>query len=144
MKSITPKPATGALKVESNGVNYVPESERYGHASGLFPVWFSWNVSILGITYGIYVYSLGLSVWQAISAGIIGYLLSFFLVGFLLTPETRDSVFASVNLGGIVSMMTGAGVYAFLTYVLKIELPGIRAEEMASGDEKMQEVQPVR
>ncbi|MCS3433209.1 cytosine permease [Klebsiella sp. BIGb0407] len=92
MKNTTSKPATTALKVESNGVNAVPESERYGHASGLFPVWFSWNVSILGITYGIYVYSLGLSVWQAISAGIIGYLLSCFLVGILAVGGPRTGL----------------------------------------------------
>lgn len=89
MKDSSSKPSS-AIKVESNGVNAVPQSERYGKASGLFPIWFSWNVSILGITYGIYVYSLGLSVWQAISAGIIGYLISSFLVGILATggPKT--------------------------------------------------------
>ena len=58
------------------------------------------------------------------------------LVGFLLTQETRASVFASANLGVIVSMLTGAGIYAFLTYVLKIELPGISAEEVTQAEEK--------
>lgn len=92
MKNTEQKSTSGSLKVESNGVNAVPESERYGHASGLFPVWFSWNVSILGIAYGIYVYSLGLSVWQTISAGIIGYLISCFLVGILAVGGPRTGL----------------------------------------------------
>ncbi len=82
----------GAIKVESNGVNAVSSAERYGSAAGLFPIWFSWNVSILGLTYGIYVYSLGLSVFQAISAGIIGYLVSSFLVGILAVGGPRTGL----------------------------------------------------
>lgn len=81
-----------AMKVESNGVNAVTDAERYGRPSGLFPIWFSWNVSILGITYGIYVYSLGLSVWQAISAGILGYMISSFLVGILAVGGPRTGL----------------------------------------------------
>ncbi len=83
---------SAAIKVEANGVNAVTDAERYGTAAGLFPIWFSWNVSILGITYGIYVYSLGLSVWQAVSAGIIGYLVSSFLVGILAVGGPRTGL----------------------------------------------------
>ncbi len=92
MTNTTNNTAPGSIKVESNGVNAVPDAERYGTSSGLFPVWFSWNVSILGITYGIYVYSLGLSVWHSISAGIIGYLLSSFLVGILAVGGPRTGL----------------------------------------------------
>ncbi|MBU4682951.1 cytosine permease [Cedecea davisae] len=92
MTNSTQQPASGGMKVESNGVNAVPEAERYGKPSGLFPIWFSWNVSILGMTYGIYVYSLGLSVWQSISAGIVGYLLSCMLVGVLAVGGPRTGL----------------------------------------------------
>nr|WP_314425373.1 cytosine permease [uncultured Erwinia sp.] len=92
MTNATQQPASGGLKVEANGVNAVPQSERYGSPSGLFPVWFSWNVSILGIAYGIYVYSLGLNVWQSISAGIVGYLISCFLVGILAVGGPRTGL----------------------------------------------------
>lgn len=51
-----------ASRIETNGVNPVPDSERYGRPFDLFPVWFSWNISIFGITLGIYVFGLGLSV----------------------------------------------------------------------------------
>ncbi|MGO4429828.1 cytosine permease, partial [Streptomyces sp. MCAF7] len=69
--------------VESNGVNPVPDAERRGKPSGLFAVWFAWNISILGISYGIFVFGLGLNVWQTIVAGTIGYLASSALVGIL-------------------------------------------------------------
>ncbi|MFD0442853.1 cytosine permease [Streptomyces indonesiensis] len=55
--------------VESNGVNPVPDAERRGKPRGLFAVWFAWNISILGISYGIFVFGLGLNVWQTIVAG---------------------------------------------------------------------------
>lgn len=72
-----------ASKIETNGVNPVPDNERYGRPFDLFPVWFSWNISIFGITLGIYVFGLGLSVWQAMLAGVIGYFLSCALVASL-------------------------------------------------------------
>ena len=41
---------SSASAIEVNGVNPVPDSERYGTPAGLFPIWFSWNISIFGIT----------------------------------------------------------------------------------------------
>ena len=64
-------------QIETNGVNPVPDSERYGKPADLFPIWFSWNISIFGITCGMYVFGLGLSVAQAMAAGVIGYFLSY-------------------------------------------------------------------
>lgn len=80
------------VRLETNGVNPIPEHERYGTPFGLFPVWFSWNVSILGITYGIYVYSLGMSFLQAIVFGVIGYFLSSTLVGILAVGGPRTGL----------------------------------------------------
>ncbi len=81
-----------APKVEQNGVNPVPDNERYGRPIDLFPVWFSWNISIFGITLGIYVFGLGLSVWQAAAAGVIGYFLSCALVGILAVGSVRTGL----------------------------------------------------
>ncbi|WP_281758372.1 hypothetical protein [Succinatimonas hippei] len=51
-------------------------------------------------------------------------------VGFLLTEETKQSVFASANVGVIVSMAAGAAIYAIITFVLgKTELPDNYAEK---------------
>ena len=81
-----------ASKIEVNGINPIPDSERYGKPSGLFPIWFSWNISIFGITCGIYVLSLGLSVWQAMVAGVLGYFLSCTLVGILAVGSVRTGL----------------------------------------------------
>ena len=81
-----------ASKIEVNGINPIPDNERYGKPSGLFPIWFSWNISIFGITCGIYVLSLGLSVWQAMVAGVLGYFLSCSLVGILAVGSVRTGL----------------------------------------------------
>lgn len=78
--------------VEANGVNPVPDSERRGKPRGLFPVWFAWNISILGVSYGIFVFGLGLNVWQTIVAGTIGYLVSAALVGILAVGGPRTGL----------------------------------------------------
>ena len=84
--------SNNTTKIEVNGVNPVSKEERYGTARGLFPIWFSWNISILGITYGIYVYSIGLSPIQAILAGVLGYCISCSLVGILAVGGTRTGL----------------------------------------------------
>jgi purine-cytosine permease-like protein len=78
--------------VEQNGVNPVPDEERRGTPRSLFAIWFSWNVSILGISYGIFVFGLGLSAWQAILAGLLGYVLSSVLVGILAVGGPRTGL----------------------------------------------------
>lgn len=83
---------TTSNTIETNGVNPVPDNERYGTAAGLFPIWFSWNISIFGITLGIYVLGLGLSVWQAMLAGVIGYFFSCSLVGILAVGSVRTGL----------------------------------------------------
>jgi NCS1 family nucleobase:cation symporter-1 len=84
------RPSTPA--VEQNGVNPVPDAERRGTPRGLFGVWFSWNISILGVSYGIFVYGVGLSTWQAILAGLLGYALSSLLVGILAVGGPRTGL----------------------------------------------------
>ncbi len=81
-----------AATIEKNGINAMPDAERYGKPSGLFPVWFSWNISIFGITCGMYVFALGLSVWQAMLAGVLGYVISCALVGILAVGSVRTGL----------------------------------------------------
>lgn len=83
---------SSACQHEVNGVNPVPVQRALRHARGLFPIWFSWNISIFGITLGIYVLGLGLSVWQAMLAGVIGYFGSCALVGILAVGSVRTGL----------------------------------------------------
>ncbi|MFC4948048.1 purine-cytosine permease family protein [Pseudonocardia sp. GCM10023141] len=85
-------PAPPPSGIERNGINPVPDAERRGTPRELFAIWFSWNVSILGISYGIYVFGLGLSVWQAIVAGVLGYAVSAALVGVLAVGGPRTGL----------------------------------------------------
>jgi NCS1 family nucleobase:cation symporter-1 len=91
MSSAAQQGRTGST-IESNGVNPVPDAERRGKPRGLFAVWFAWNISILGISYGIFVFGLGLNVWQTIVAGTIGYLVSSALVGVLAVGGPRTGL----------------------------------------------------
>lgn len=84
--------ASNLPTIEANGVNPVPDSERRGAPRGLFAVWFAWNISILGISYGVYVFSLGLNVWQTIVAGTLGYAVSCALVGVLAVGGPRTGL----------------------------------------------------
>ncbi|WP_189819204.1 purine-cytosine permease family protein [Streptomyces olivaceoviridis] len=102
--------------VESNGVNPVPDAERRGRPSGLFAVWFAWNISILGISYGIFVFSLGLNVWQTIVAGTIGYLASSALVGILAVGGPRTGL-PTLTQTRFAFGMKGNRIPAFFAYL---------------------------
>ncbi|MEU9112736.1 cytosine permease [Streptomyces sp. NPDC048483] len=78
-----------ARSVERNGINPVPESERHGTPRSLFWPWAASGLSLLCIAYGIYLMGLGLSPWQAIATGVIGYVLSFVLVGLISIAGAR-------------------------------------------------------
>ncbi len=77
--------------VEANGINTITESERKGRARDLFLPWFGSNVGVFGISYGAFALFNGVSMWQAIIAGVIGIVVSFVLVGIVATAGPRAS-----------------------------------------------------
>ncbi len=83
--------AATALRVEGNGINIISEGERKGRPRELFWPWFGANVSVLGLGYGAYVFSFGISFWQAILVGLVGITVSFLLCGFIATAGKRGS-----------------------------------------------------
>jgi purine-cytosine permease-like protein len=80
-----------ALRIEENGINIIGETERKGRPRELFWPWFGANVSVLGLGYGAYVFSFGISFWQAIIVGVVGIIVSFVLCGFIATAGKRGS-----------------------------------------------------
>ncbi|MFI6765154.1 purine-cytosine permease family protein [Streptomyces sp. NPDC050355] len=80
---------TSAGLVERNGIDPVPDAERHGTPRSLFWPWAASGLSLLGIAYGIYLMGLGLSPWQAIVTGALGYVLSFLLVGLVSVAGAR-------------------------------------------------------
>ncbi|WEV41794.1 cytosine permease [Bifidobacterium sp. ESL0682] len=76
-------------RVEQRGIEPVPENQRNGAPGELFWVWFAANISILGIPLGATIIALGLNVWQAVLATIIGSFGSFALVGLVSIAGRR-------------------------------------------------------
>jgi nucleobase:cation symporter-1, NCS1 family len=69
-------------RIETHGIDAIPESDRHGSPAGLFWIWFAANVSVLGVTYGGFlVVFYRLNLWQALAAAVLGVVVSFLLVG---------------------------------------------------------------
>ena len=70
-----------AWKVESTGIDRVPDAEQTGRPIELFWIWSAANIGILGVVYGAIIVGFGLSFLQSVLAALFG-VASFVLVGF--------------------------------------------------------------
>lgn len=84
-------PAASALAIEANGLNVIAESERKGRPADLFWPWCASNISVFGVAWGAFVLGFGLSLTQALFAGVVGAVLSFLLVGLVSIAGKRGS-----------------------------------------------------
>jgi nucleobase:cation symporter-1, NCS1 family len=80
-----------SFRVESNGINVIGDAERKGHPRQLFWPWFGANVSVLGLSYGAFALGFGISLAQALIAGVIGVVFSFLVCGFVALAGKRGS-----------------------------------------------------
>lgn len=71
-----PVPVDSAVRVETHGIDYIPDSERHGRARDLFAVWAAPNVNFLAVVIGATLMLLGLTLWQALLVIVIGNLFS--------------------------------------------------------------------
>lgn len=60
------------MKIEHRSIDYIPESERHGNVRTLFSIWFSANAQITTVVTGALAIVLGLNLWSAILAILIG------------------------------------------------------------------------
>jgi NCS1 family nucleobase:cation symporter-1 len=75
-------PSDQSWRIETNGINHIPDDERHGKPSELFWVWAAANVSILSVTYGAsLVVFFHCDLIQGIVAAGVGTIVGFFLVG---------------------------------------------------------------
>ena len=79
------------LRLESNGINVIGDSERKGTPRHLFWPWFGANISVFGLSYGAFALGFGISVPQALIAGVVGVVVSFLLCGFVALAGKRGS-----------------------------------------------------
>lgn len=114
------KPGTeGRAGVELTGLETIAESERTGKPSGLFWPWFAANVSVFAIAYGAYVLQFGISFWQAAIVGVIGIVVSFFLVGIVSLAGKRGSA-PTMVLSRTMFGVHGSRIVAFLSWILTV------------------------
>jgi purine-cytosine permease-like protein len=70
-----------AFSLEASGVEPTPIDHRVGRAARMFWLWFTANSSAVSIAFGAALFSLGMSLRQAILAAFIGVALSFLPLG---------------------------------------------------------------
>ncbi|MFF2388086.1 purine-cytosine permease family protein [Agromyces sp. NPDC058104] len=69
-----PAASDRAGRIETRGIDVVPEAERHGRPSSLFWVWASANVNYLYFAFGGILILLGLPLWEALAITVIGNL----------------------------------------------------------------------
>ncbi|GAA4835988.1 cytosine permease [Saccharopolyspora rosea] len=71
-----------AGKIETRGIEHIPEAERHGRPRELFTVWAAANVNYLSLVVGGTLVLMGLSLWQSFAVIVVGNLF-WVLVGLL-------------------------------------------------------------
>ncbi|MFH8714429.1 purine-cytosine permease family protein [Streptomyces zaomyceticus] len=71
-------------RIEAHGIDHIPESERHGHPRELLSVWAAANVNYLSLVIGGALVLMGLALWQALAAIVVGNLF-WVLTGLLAT-----------------------------------------------------------
>ncbi|MFJ9865815.1 purine-cytosine permease family protein [Streptomyces sp. NPDC101165] len=79
------------IQLETHGLDVIGDAERKGTPRTLFWPWFGANVSVLGLSYGAFALGFGISFWQALTAGVLGIVVSFLLCGFIAVAGKRGS-----------------------------------------------------
>ncbi|MDL9978528.1 purine-cytosine permease family protein [Microbacterium sp. ASV49] len=69
-------PTDSATRVETHGIDWIPNAERHGRARDLFAVWAAPNVNFLAVVIGATLVVMGLSLWEALACIVIGNLFS--------------------------------------------------------------------
>lgn len=82
-------PGDARGKIETHGIDVIPQEERHGRAWELFPVWFTGNLVFTYLLFGGILIQLGISVPVAIAIAVVGNL-AWILVGVIATagPKT--------------------------------------------------------
>ena len=104
-------------QIESNGINFIDQSERQGTARSLFWPWAAANVSFLALSYGSFFLGFGISFWQATVAAVIGTLGSFSLVAISSLAGKRANAL-TMTLSRAAFGVKGNRLPGFLSYLI--------------------------
>ena len=109
--------ASIANQIESNGINFIDQSERRGTARSLFWPWAAANVSFLALSYGSFFLGFGISFWQATAAAVVGTLGSFSLVAISSLAGKRANA-PTMTLSRAAFGVKGNRLPGFLSYLI--------------------------
>lgn len=68
--------ADSPTRIETHGIDFIPETERHGRARDLFAVWAAPNVNFLAVVVGATLMVMGLTLWEALAVIVIGNVFS--------------------------------------------------------------------
>ncbi|MDY5160456.1 purine-cytosine permease family protein [Actinotignum urinale] len=106
--------------VEQQGIDAIPEEQRYGKSSGLFFVWAGTTTNIFTLTYGaMLIIVFQLSFFQAFAAILVGNLLAYPLLGLTSLQGPRTGT-TSITISRASFGFAGAQVNAFLSWLMLI------------------------
>jgi nucleobase:cation symporter-1, NCS1 family len=116
---------TRRLGLERTGIEIVDEADRTARPADLFWPWFAANISVFGMSYAAFIYSFGISFWQALLVAVGGVVVSFLLCGLIAIAGKRGSAPTMVlsraafgvqgqKLPGVVSWLVSIGWETFL------------------------------
>ncbi|MCL4318883.1 MAG: cytosine permease [Firmicutes bacterium] len=101
-------------RIETHGIDIIPETERQGHPRQLFWVWMAAQFTISGIIIGQLLLGLGLSLEDTIGVIIITSV-SFVMVGLASLPGTATLTISRASFG-----VRGNGVPAFFSWLVLV------------------------
>jgi NCS1 family nucleobase:cation symporter-1 len=85
--------------IEVHGLDPIPPEHRHGKPGELFWTWFGGNFNYLALTTGSLTILFGLSIWQAIAAGIVGSILGAIVFAFcgIFGPRTATATIVNTR-----------------------------------------------
>ncbi|MEP6479150.1 MAG: cytosine permease, partial [Rhodoglobus sp.] len=134
----------GVFSLEESGLEPTPLDQRVGRAARLFWLWFAANSSVISLALGAVIFSLGISLRQAIVAALAGVAISFLPLGLgtlagkrsgLPTMVVSRATFGLVGniLPALLALVTRLFWGAALLWILAISVTAVLTGGRISG-----------
>jgi purine-cytosine permease-like protein len=109
--------------IEVRGIDIVPDEERHGRPSELFPLWFTSNFTFLYILFGGILILLGLTLWQAVLVTVVGNLF-WVVIGITSTPGPKAGT-SSLTLSRAMYGIRGNALSSFFNWIILVGFEAI-------------------
>lgn len=91
---------SSSKKIEPYGIEHIPATDRHGKPYTQFTTWMSGSLTLSLLVLGFFPTTLGLSVWQSLSAVIVGSFIGSLIMGILATMGVRLGVAIQIQARG--------------------------------------------